>query len=89
VTEAVHATVASLLRSSATAGAHGGGSLVTRSSPTAHLEPSLASPRLQLRRAAAEDSGARRRLGFGEFQALRAKMRTMGCAIYRGFWIGS
>jgi hypothetical protein len=57
VTGAVCATVAGLLRSSATAGAHDGGSPATRSSPTAPLRPPLASPRLQLRRATAEDGG--------------------------------
>jgi hypothetical protein len=29
------------------------------------------------------------RLGFSRFWALRAKICTMGCTIYRGFWIGS
>jgi hypothetical protein len=48
VTGAVRATVTGLLLSLTTAGAHGGGSLVTRSSPTAPLRPPLASPRLQL-----------------------------------------
>jgi hypothetical protein len=48
-----------------------------------------ASPRarrgLQLQRVAAEISGARWRLEFTGFRALRTKICTMGCAIYRGF----
>jgi hypothetical protein len=55
VTGAVRVMVAGLLRSSAMAGAHGGGSPVIRSSPTASLPPPLASPRLQLWREVAED----------------------------------
>jgi hypothetical protein len=64
---AVLAMVVGLLRSLAMAGAHGGDSPVTRSSPTAPLRPPLASPRLQLWRAAVKDGGARRRLGFSGF----------------------
>jgi hypothetical protein len=51
----VHATVAGLLRSLVMVGAHGGGSPVTRSSPTASSRPPLASPGLQLRRPVAKD----------------------------------
>jgi hypothetical protein len=56
--------VAGLLRSSATTGAHDGGSPVTRSSPMASSRPPLASPRIQLRRAVAEDGVRWWRLGF-------------------------
>jgi hypothetical protein len=52
VTGTVRAMVASFLRSSAMAGAHGGGSPTT-SGPLAPLRPPLASPRLQLRRVVA------------------------------------
>jgi hypothetical protein len=55
---AMHAMVVGLLRSSVTVGAHGGGSPVTGTCPTASWRPPLASPRLKLWRAAAED-GAR------------------------------
>jgi hypothetical protein len=55
VTRAVCATVVGLLQSLVTAGAHGEGSPVTRSSPTASSRPPLDSPRLQLQRAAVED----------------------------------
>jgi hypothetical protein len=57
VTRAVRVMVAGLLRSSTMVGAHSGCSPMTRSSPTAPLRPPLASPRLQLRRAAVEDGG--------------------------------
>jgi hypothetical protein len=67
VTGAVRATVACLLRSLAMAGAHGGGSPASRSSPTATLRPPLASPGLQLRRAAVEDGGTQWWLGFSRF----------------------
>jgi hypothetical protein len=50
---AVRVMVTGLLWSSATAGAHGGGSPMIRSSPAALLRLPLASPRLQLRRATA------------------------------------
>jgi hypothetical protein len=52
VTGAVCAIVAGLVQSSTMAGAHGGGSLVTRSSPTTSSRPPLASCSLQLCRAA-------------------------------------
>jgi hypothetical protein len=55
---AVRVTVTGLLRSLATAGAHGGGSPMIRSSPAALLRPPLASPRLQLRRATARAKAA-------------------------------
>jgi hypothetical protein len=48
---------APVTRSSTMVGAHSGCSPMTRSSPTAPLRPPLASPRLQLRRAAVEDGG--------------------------------
>jgi hypothetical protein len=67
VTRAMCEMAVGLQRSSATAGAHGRGAPMTRSSPTALLRPPLASPRLQLRRAVVEDGGALGQLGFGGF----------------------
>jgi hypothetical protein len=71
--------VASLLRSSATAGAHGGGSPATRSSPTAFSRPPLVSPRLQLWRRRA--TAVARVLGLS---IPRAKIHVVGCTIYSG-----